>query len=177
MKMTIKQPKKGLLDDPELVELVKHIYFDGDEAKTRLNRYLALKVYMMHDELDWKDTEKYWGFLAKLDPDDMPKTQAIADRLMEKLNRPDERVQEVNMRIRMPVQLDKDALKVKRYRWKKTLLNSKVYSMHDFKKLISYYMSLDLMEEENSIYNLDITQVYSEIVRLRDQLATIRLPQ
>lgn len=175
--LTLRHPKKGLLDDPELVKVVEHIFFDGDEAKTRLHRYLALKTYKMHGELNWKDTVKYWAFLAKLDVDDMPKTQSMADKLLEKAARPDERVQEVNMRIRQPVQLDQNALSVKRHRWKKKLLDSKVYSMHDFRKLIAYYMSMNLMEEENSIYNLELTQVYAEIVRLKDKLAVIRLDQ
>lgn len=175
MKIALKQPKKGLLDDPELVAVVEHIFFDGDEAKTRLNRYLALKVYKMHGELDWKDTPKYWSFLAKLEPEDIPKTQAVADRLLEKLNRPDERTQEVEMRIRQPIQLEKDALKVKRYRWKKKLLDSKVYSMTDFKRLVNYYISMGLMDDEDCIYNLDLVQVYSEMVRLKDKLVTIKL--
>ncbi|AGG58302.1 hypothetical protein VPDG_00141 [Vibrio phage henriette 12B8] len=175
MKFHLKQPHTGLLDDPEMVAIVEHIFFEGNEAKTKLHRFLALKIYKMHGELDWKDQPKYWEFLAQLDEDDIPKTQSICNKLMEKLNRPDERVQEVNMRIRMPVQLEADALKVKRYRWKKKLLDSKVHSMYDFKKLISYYMSMGLMEEENSIYNLDLTQVYAEVVRLRDKLAAIKL--
>lgn len=171
MKLRPKSPIKGMLDDPELVKLVEHIKFENDEHKTRLHRYLALKVYKMHGELAWTDQPKYWSFLAKLDADEVPKTQALCDKLMDKLSKPDERAKEVEMLIRQPVQLEKNALKVKRSRWRKQLLNSKVYSLHDFECLKAYYMEMGLINEENSIYNLQIDQVYQEMIRLKDKLA------
>lgn len=171
MKKQPNQPILGMLDDPELVNVVRHIKFTDDQSKTDLHRYLALKIYKMHGELDWRDQEKYWSFLSKLDAEELPKTQRLCDLMMEKLAKPDERAKETEMLIRQPLQLEKGALKVKKSRWKKQLLNSKHYSLHDLNLLVNYYVEMDMISEPNSIFNLQLEQVYGELIRLKDKLS------
>lgn len=170
------QPLLGLLDKPELVKIVEHIKFDDDQGKTELHRYLALKIYVMHGELDWKDKPSYWSFLAAIDIEDLPKTKRQCDAMMEKLRRPDEKLQETSMLLRQPLKLDKAAAKVKRSRWRKTFLNSNIYSLNDFDKLMHYLFNSGLTAELHSVYNCSIEQITSEIDRLQDKLTVYVIP-
>lgn len=174
-KLQPNKPISGLLDDPEMVKLVEHIKFDGDKPKTQLHRYLALKVYKMHNELHWREQPKYWAFLAQVNEEDLPKTKRQADIMIEKASKPDEKAMEVRNLIRQPLRLDKNALKVKKSRWKKQMQSSKIYSYYDFQRLVKHYMTTGKMPSEECIYNLEIAQVYAEITRLQDKLITIPL--